>query len=152
MTLMRDQGLEYLTVTSQSEGGDKKLDGLLEYRKVERKLSHEILRRQEASADCEQSMLLRAAIQKHRKKHWPQQKQMTIILLAEHTCNPLWLSYNCCGCSAESTYDEKFDYRYFRSGICCGFWDVIHQKMSVNSFQQNSRTASNSSKKPMRLT
>ncbi|MCK5113509.1 MAG: cation:proton antiporter [Phycisphaerae bacterium] len=68
MTLMREQNLEYLTVTSPSQDGDgKQLEGLLEYRRVERKLDHELLRRQEAASDCEQSMLLKAAIQKHRK-------------------------------------------------------------------------------------
>jgi CBS domain-containing protein len=67
MTRMQEQGLEYLPVISLTKDGKQKLDGLLEYRRVERKINQEILRRQEASADHEQSMLLRAAIQKHRK-------------------------------------------------------------------------------------
>ena len=67
MTRMTEQGLDYLPVISSSQDGVQKLEGLLEYRKVERKIGHEILRRQEASIDHEQSLLLRTAIQKHRK-------------------------------------------------------------------------------------
>lgn len=67
MTRMTEQGLEYLPVISPDKDGIRKLEGLLEYRRVERKIGHEILRRQEASTDHEQSLLLRTAIRKHRK-------------------------------------------------------------------------------------
>jgi Kef-type K+ transport system membrane component KefB len=72
MTRMREQDLEYLPVVVRDKDAaadsPPQLAGLLEYHKTERMLSREVLRRQEAAIDHEQTNLLRAAIRKRRQK------------------------------------------------------------------------------------
>ena len=67
MTTMQELHLEYLPVVSdhpEGQPGDMIFKGLLEARKVDRKLSREIIRRQEAVVDQEQASRYRDAINK----------------------------------------------------------------------------------------
>jgi Kef-type K+ transport system membrane component KefB/CBS domain-containing protein len=68
MTRMSEQDLDFLPVVESSEDDSQppKLVGLLERRHVERRLTREVIRRQESAADREQSQLLRDAILKQR--------------------------------------------------------------------------------------
>jgi CBS domain-containing protein len=66
---MEELDAEYLPVVADGETDEEsapKLLGLLPRRKIERRLSREVVRRRESAADREQSDILRQAIQKRR--------------------------------------------------------------------------------------
>jgi predicted transcriptional regulator len=68
MKRMDEKELDYLAVVEPDEQGPPVLHGIAERRRVERFLNRELLRREEAAIDQEQSQLLRDAIRKRRSR------------------------------------------------------------------------------------
>ncbi|MBN1943008.1 MAG: cation:proton antiporter [Phycisphaerae bacterium] len=71
LTRMSEQDLDFLPVVipapAEEPAHPPKLAGLMERRRVERRLTREVIRRQESAADREQSQLIRDAILKQRE-------------------------------------------------------------------------------------